>query len=293
MVGLNDIPKTYYPPRARWYSPLIYSWSWFRRRVMLDRIKLSSGINGSRVLLSLLVPGYAFAAYGQRAIARAVYGSYLLAAAIFVVWLGYFPSSVAFAAMISLHMSGVVYLMGRESSTLDLRRRVVWSMLAFSVMCLGVYYPLQRQLEKRLVMPLRVGNQVVIVSPWGRAGSIKRGDWVAYRIHEAAGDHVYVPTGMGFGRVQAVAGDRVVFTPQSWRVNDRVLPRRTHMPVQETWVVPEKHWFIWPDSTISISGDQQQNEAVSRLLREIAMVSEEQFAGTPLRRWFWRRQILP
>ena len=293
MVGLHDIPKTYYPPRARWYSPLFYSWSWFRRRVMLDRIKLLSGINGCRVLLGLLVPGYAYAAYGQRSVARAVLVSYLLAAAIFIIWLGYFLSSVGFAAMISLHMSGVVYLMGRESSTLDLRRRVVWSMLAFSVMCLGVYYPLQRQLEKRLVMPLRVGNQVVVVSPRHAVASVKRGDWVAYRINQATGDHVYVPGGFGYGQVEAVAGDRVAFTPQSWQVNDRVLPRRRHMPAQETWVVPEKHWFIWPDSTISISGDQQQDAAVSRLLRETAMVSEAQFAGTPLRRWFWRRQTLP
>src|SRR5580765_2186803 len=125
-------------------------------------------------------------------------------------------------------------------------------MQVFSLMWLGVYYPLQRQLEKRLVMPLRVGKQVIIVSPRQPAEAVKRGDWVAYRINEAAGDHVYVPSGFGFGQVQAVAGDRVIFTPQSCQVNDRVLPRRTHMPVQETWVVPEKHWFIWPDSTISI-----------------------------------------
>ena len=116
---------------------------------------------------------------------------------------------------------------------------------------------------------------------------------MAYRINQATGDHVYVPGGFGYGQVEAVAGDRVAFTPQSWQVNDRVLPRRRHMPAQETWVVPEKHWLIWPDSTISISGDQRQNEAVSRLLREIAMVSEAQFAGTPFRRWFWRRQTLP
>jgi hypothetical protein len=104
---------------------------------------------------------------------------------------------------------------------------------------------------------------------------------------------VYVPGGLGFGQVQAVAGDRLAFAPRSWRVNDQVFPRRTYMPVQETWVVPEKHWFIWPDSSIGISEDQQQNEAVSRLMRETAMVSEQQYAGKPLQHWFWRRQTLP
>jgi len=104
---------------------------------------------------------------------------------------------------------------------------------------------------------------------------------------------VDVANGLGFGQVQAVPGDRVAFTPRSFQVNDQVFPRRSYMPVQETWVVPEKHWFIWPDSAISISGDQRQNEVFSRLVRENAMVSEPQYAGKPLRRWFWRGQILP
>src|SRR6185503_19488331 len=119
MVGMNDIPKTYYPPRARWYSPVFYFGCQLWRHLRLDRLKLSSGINGWRVLLGLLVPGYAFAAYGRRTIASAVYGSYSLAAAVFVVGLGYFLSSVALAAMISLHVSGVIFLIGRESLTMD------------------------------------------------------------------------------------------------------------------------------------------------------------------------------
>jgi hypothetical protein len=293
MFGMNDIPKAYYPPRARWYSPVFYFGCQLRRHLRLDRLKLSSGINGCRVLLGLLVPGYAFAAYGRRTLARAVYGSYLLAVAVFVVGLGYFLSSVALAAMISLHVSGVIFLIGRESLTMDLRWRVVSSLTAFSLVCLGIYHPLQRQFEKRLAMPLKVGNKVVLVSTRQAAAVVKRGDWVAYRINEAAGDHMYVAGGLGFGQVQAVAGDRLVFTPRSWQVNDKVFPRRTYMPVHETWVVPEKHWFIWPDSAISISGDQRQNEAVSRLMREVAMVSEPQYVGKPLRRWFWRRQTLP
>src|SRR5438045_6029785 len=138
MVGMNDIPKAYYPPRARWYSSMFYFGSQLGRHLGSDRIKLPSEIRGYRVLLSLLVPGYAFAAYAQRTIARAVYGTYVLAAAVFIVWLGYFLSSVAFAAMISLHVSGVIFLIGRESSTMDLRWRVVSSLTAFSLVWLGI-----------------------------------------------------------------------------------------------------------------------------------------------------------
>ena len=104
---------------------------------------------------------------------------------------------------------------------------------------------------------------------------------------------VDVANGLGFGQVQAVPGDRVAFTPRSFQVNDQVFPRRSYMPVQETWVVPEKHWFIWPDSGISISGNPQQADSVAQLMRESAVVSESQFVGKPFRRWFWRRQTLP
>jgi hypothetical protein len=116
---------------------------------------------------------------------------------------------------------------------------------------------------------------------------------VAYRIESRSVDHFYLAGGFGFGRVQAVGGDRVVFTRQSMQVNGEMFPGRSFMPTNESWVVPENHWFIWPESAISISGNPQQNDAVARLMRESAMVPESQFVGRPLRRWFWRRQTLP
>ena len=103
---------------------------------------------------------------------------------------------------------------------------------------------------------------------------------------------VDVANGLGFGQVQAVPGGRVAFTPRSFQVNDQVFPRRSYIPVQETWVVPEKHWFIWPDSIISISGNPR-TEAVAKMMREVAMVPESEMVGKPFRRWFWRRQTLP
>src|SRR5262249_3714950 len=175
----------------------------------------------------------------------------------------------------------------------DLRWRLMSALVVFLLIFLGIYRPLQRLFEKWLAMPLRVGNRIVMVDPRPLAASVKRGDWIVYQINQATGDHVYVAGGLGFGRVQAVAGDRIVFGPQSWQINNEVYRRRRYMPVEKTWVVPEKHWFIWPDSAISISGDQQQNEAASRLIQQVAMVSEPQYAGKPLRRWFWRRQTLP
>ena len=292
MVGMNDMAKTYYPPRARWYSPAFYFCSWLRRRLHLAGIRLPSSASVRRVALGLVLPGFAFAASGQRPLARAIFGSYALAATVFILWLGYSISSLALGVMISLHVSSVLHLTGRQSLKLGFRWRVVLSLMTFSVVYLAIYYPLQRQFEKRVAMPMRVGNKVVMVRTRQSAASVKRGDWVAYRIEPRSVDHFYLAGGLGFGRVQAVAGDRIVFTPQTAQVNGVEFPRRSYMPGDETWVVPEKHWFIWPESAISISGNPQ-NDAITRLMRESALVGESEFVGRPLRRWFWRRQTLP
>src|SRR6266545_3744291 len=293
MVGTNDMPKAFYPPRARWYSPIFYFWYWLRRRLLLHRIKLPSAVNLRRVLLGLMLPGYAFAACGRPTVARAVYGGYALAASTFIVWLGYVISSLALGAMVSLHVASVLYLIGRQSSALNCRWRMVLSAMAFSLVYFCIYSPLQRQFEERLAMPLRVGNKVVMVNGRKGAGTVRRGDWVAYRIDQLREGNVFLAGGFGFGQVQGVAGDQVVFTPKNLQVNGVLFPRRTYMPVNQAWVVPGKHWFIWPDSAISISGNQQQGDAVARLMCGLSLVAEPQYVGKPLRRWFWRRQTMP
>jgi hypothetical protein len=240
-----------------------------------------------------MFPGFAFATYGQRTTARAIYGSYALAGAVFIVWLGYSVSSLALGLMISLHVTSALYWLGRQPLRLDFRWRVILSLATFSLIYLCIYQPLQRQFENHVAMPLRAGNKVVMVRTRQPRTSVKRGDMVAYRIESRSVDHYYLAGGFGFGRVQAVAGDRVVFTPQGMQINGEVFPWRPLMPTNESWIVPENHWFIWPESAISSAGNSQQNDAVARLMRESAMVPESQFVGKPLRHWFWRRQILP
>jgi len=240
----------------------------------------------------VVIPGYAWAAHGQRTIARVIYGCYALAAVVFILWLGYLVATCAFGVMVSLHVSGVLHLIGRQSLKLDLRWRMLLSLVAFSAVYLGIYRPLQNQFERRLALPLRVGQKVVIVGAQPDAGTVRQGDWVAYRIPRTLGDHAYLSDGLGFGQVQAVPGARVVFTPENLEVNGALFPRRPYMPLSETWIVPEKHWFIWPDSIISVRGDPR-TEAVAKMMREVAMVPESELVGKPFRRWFWRRQELP
>jgi len=284
------MPKTYYPARARWYSPAVYRWFWLRRALRLDRINFASAPG---VMAGLFLPGYAFAAYGRPTIARAVAAGYLVTGAVFFVWLGYFISKLALGVMISLHVVSVLYLIGRQEIELSARWRVALSLAVFALVYFGVYFPLQGQFEQRLARPLRVGNKLVMIGARKGVESVKRGDWVAYRIDGVAGDHLHLEDGFGFGQVQAMGGERIVFSPGSFQINAAVFSRRPFMPIEGTWVVPEKHWFIWPDSVMSNAGDHRLDDSIAQLMRQVAMVGEPQYAGKPLRHWFWRRQNLP
>ena len=290
---MNQRQHSYYPPRARWYSPVCHGLPGALRRVNLGWIPRQSARAMAAVLLSLLIPGYAWRAGGHPMVARAIFAAYVLSAAVFILWLGHLTATIAFGTMLSLHVCSVLYLVGRPALRMDLRWRLILSMVACCALSVWIYGPLQRWFQERLAMPLRVGDKVVIVGADRNAGSVRRGDWVAYRIEPVAGDHVYLSGGLAFGRVQAVAGDRVIFTPDKVEVGNAVFPRRAYMPINETWVIPEKHWFIWPDSAISIRGNPPPGDGMAQLMRGIALVPEPHYAGKPLRRWFWRRQTLP
>jgi len=86
-------------------------------------------------------------------------------------------------------------------------------------------------------------------------------------------------------------GDHVRFTTNSFEVNGLGQRRRDSMPQSGEFVMPEKHWLVWPD--IAMMGHGHVNESqISTMLLEIAMISEDRFAGKPFKRWFWRRQHL-
>ena len=68
-------------------------------------------------------------------------------------------------------------------------------------------------------------------------------------------------------------------------------PRQAHMPSRGELVVPEKHWFLWPNLAINLHGNISEATADATLLR-LALVGEEQFVGKPFERWLWRRQVM-
>src|SRR5207247_2262425 len=159
---MNERRHAYYPPRAPWHSPLRNLFWGLSRRLHLESMRLPLDVTIWCALLSVVIPGYAWAAHGQRTTARVIYGCYALAAVVFIIWLGHLVAACAFGVMVSLHVSGVLHLIGRQSLKLDLRWRMLLSLVAFSAVYLCIYRPLQNQFERRLALPLRVGQKVVI-----------------------------------------------------------------------------------------------------------------------------------
>ena len=102
---------------------------------------------------------------------------------------------------------------------------------------------------------------------------------------------VYVEGGFGWGPVLAVAGDRVEFSTNHLIINGRAGSLLAHMPAVGELVVPEKHWFVWPE--FEMVGHGNVGEAnISAMMMELATIFESQFVGRPFKHWFGRRQNL-
>jgi len=92
--------------------------------------------------------------------------------------------------------------------------------------------------------------------------------------------------------VLALAGDRVVFSTNSFSVNGIWHTNLAHMSVSGEFTVPENHWFIWPNLGISGYGDVGEGR-INIAMLGLSDVAETNFFGKPLHRWFWRKQKLP
>jgi hypothetical protein len=294
---LNTVESEYYPPRARWYSRLLSPWFGLQRALHLEKIRLPVGLSVAQCCLGLVLPGYAFFANNRRVLGWTFAGVYCVLGALFVVALGYPISGLAYGLMIAAHASSIVFLQGywlRDGSRFGFRLALAGVTLL--VVWRVFYAPLIGFAQARWIMPLRVRENVVVVHRLASAGDIKRGDLVMYSMAQGnanrGGGAMVVRSGYGYGPVLAVAGDRVEFSTNGVSFNGRLLPLLLGMPAGGDCVVPEKHWFVWPELDIFQNGNINP-DAVSETMLQLALVSEEQFVGKPFNRWFGRRQAIP
>jgi len=281
----------YYPPRALWYSPLFRISDAFRRIAWLDRIHLPDAMSWGTFLAALLIPGLAFWLRRERLISQAVVAVYVLLAAVFILWMGHSIANIAFGLMLSLHATSIMFLCGPWLAQVRFLFRLLTGVAVLLVLGGLIYAPIRSQVQNRWLMPLRVRQQVVIVQTFSRAITVGRGDWIAYRIEGDRLNGAIVQAGLGLRPVIALPGDQVVFSPEACWVNGVPTPRLEGMPDRGGLLVPENHWFIWPDRVITLRGHAAQAAADAALLH-MSDVDQQQFVGKSFKRWFWRRQNL-
>jgi hypothetical protein len=294
--NIQEEVSSYYPLRARWYSRLFHPWFKLRRWLHLEKIRLPIAVGVGQVILSLLLPGFSLFVNGRKIVGAVFVAIYLVSLVCFVVWLGFPIGSAGYGLMISVHASSIVFL---ESCTLrdkyEFGIRFMLAMATLLGVWLFVYRPVVKFTEANWWMPMLVQGRVMVMKPVRFSGSVQRGDRLLYSIggNETYHGHggVWVQPGFGWGPVLAVAGDTIRFSTNAFFINGQEQPRLPHMPTTGEVLVPEKHWFIWPE--LDISGHGNVGEAnISAIMLQMATVSQEQFIGKPFKRWLWRRQIL-
>jgi hypothetical protein len=295
-MDTDKFDSPYYPPRARWWGCLFSPWFKLRCALHLERIRLPACFTAQQLLLGLLLPGHAFFANGRRTLGWAFVGVYVCSALLCVVAMGYQIGSLGFGLMISAHASSIVFMEGQWlRPRCQFPLRLTLAIVTVVLVWMAVYSPARSFAETHLVMPLRVRGNVVIVQRLTPSARIKRGDWVMSRLQVHNPRDVYgrdaavwIDAGFSWGPVLAVAGDTVVFSMNSFSVNGLEQARLRHMPVSGKLVVPEKHWFVWPE--LAIRQWNMSEETLSDLMLQLATVSETEFIGKPFTRWFWRKQ---
>jgi hypothetical protein len=211
---------------------------------------------------------------------------------IFVVWLGYPIANIAFGLLLSIHVSAITYYCSDQLNSTTLGRRMLVALLLTVCLSMLMYFPLRNAMQERYFAPLRIENRVVVFQKSIPAGTVKRGDLVAYQLIGVSEVNVYAHGGLTSGIVLGVPGDQISFTTNNFTINGVTHPRLNRMPSGGTVAVPENQWFIWPNMA-TIGGHGNVSEAtISGIMLQMAFVPQQQFAGKPFKKWFGRRQEL-
>ncbi len=130
----------YYPPRARWHSPLRHFFGEIPGRFSALRDAIHLPIELHATLVSLLVPGFVFRAFGYRATGKYAMVLCGVALLIFFIWLGYAIATIAFALILSLHVISIAFLLKRFTPNLHWALRIS-TVLIVLLVCRGAIKP--------------------------------------------------------------------------------------------------------------------------------------------------------
>jgi hypothetical protein len=263
-----------------------------RRKLGLERIGLPGDLSLSATIVSLLIPGMALYCRGRQFWGKLIMFALAVLLLIFLAGLGYPAGNLAFGCMLSLHVTSVNFLFESWLRTAGFRYRILLSVACLLIFGGSLYMPARDFVQNHWFAPLRINERVVVVHPCS-AGSVRHGDSVAYRMMGTGNtEQVISEAGLGFGPVLAGSGDQIQFEPGQFTVNRQAFPSLPGMPRSGDMIVPQKHWFIWPNVSMSGHGNVSSSAVSSTMLR-LSLVPEDQLVGKPHKRWFGRRQIIP
>lgn len=250
---------------------------------------MPDGARPRDLLPGVLIPGYAF---GLRRDARL--GRLLMLAGAVLLLLGFaglgrFWGAASVALLVGLHGASLVEFL--RPWLMECRRglRLITSVAAVAALLLGVYLPFQAVVARHVAVPVRHGDQVIVVRPTSDWTGVGRGTWVAYTLPDDQASGVIVIGGVSLGPVLARAGDTVEFLGAQIRVGDGLLPAKAGMPAEGRVTVRAGQWFIWPELRVHRAG----GGSVENALYQYAFVSYDALVGRPYEHWFFRRQVMP
>jgi hypothetical protein len=291
-------PSKYYPPRARWYSPL---WQWFYvvgRKLHVPEHSSVTKQDFYCLLLGLALPGWSWLWSPKPILGVALGSAYLLLAFVFLAWVGQPISNLAFTLMISIHAAGIL----RMKSSVKVWKRILLSVVVFVAVAQCLYVPLRNAMERHWFAPLQFNGKTIVVLMNQESSNVTRGSWVVYSLESSRQNATNVTNSYGYGaviveggntlgRILAVGGDEVVFESHRILVNGRPQQRRDTMPVEGSIAVTHGRVFVWPEMNVRMTTGM--GAAVQPTLLRLAVVPETVIVGKPFDRWFWREQKLP
>ena len=289
---MNKETSPYYPPRAGWSRHLYSAAYSARRHLHLENLhlpRLAIHVSLKRAALCLLLPGYSFYDAGWRRIGLGFALGWLVAGAVFLMWLGYTAASIAFGLMMSFHVSGVLHFLNRISPSSSVLRRLALSIAILFVVGQLIYGNGLNWFQSHLFMPLEANGKIYIVNPRVRPTVLHRGDWLAFRVERTGGGAVYIRGGFVLDRVIAEPGDTVEFGSAEFSVNGESRARLPLMPTGGLLTIPEKTWLVWP-SLRTVQRNNVSDDVIASTVLQMAHVGRDQMTGKPYRRWFWRKQ---
>ncbi|MEI6715090.1 MAG: hypothetical protein WCO60_15125 [Verrucomicrobiota bacterium] len=244
-------------------------------------------------LLRALIPGLRLLDAGYYPAGRLVWWTWLSLSLIALVWIGRPLGNTAYALMISLHASSLIFLLTSQSPQQRILRRILQPLLIVLLLAQVIYPLAGYPIRHYWLLPLALNGKHILINRLDGADSIKRGDYVAYKIDERNRAGILRIGGYAFEKIIAGPSDRIVFETQTFTVNGESFPTIRGMPQRGSRVVPEGSWFIWPTESFQINRGGHdpfnigENGFLEKLLLGLAIVPNTNIIGKPFNNWLW------